>query len=51
MIAVLAVWAIFSLAAALAQWLLIRLGAVSDLTLAFGDRRVGGALLIAAELY
>jgi predicted metal-binding membrane protein len=47
----LAVWAAFSLAAALAQWLLIRSGAVSDLTLAFGDRRVGGALLIVAGLY
>ena len=39
------------MAAALAQWLLIRNGAVSDLTLAFGDRRIGGALLIAAGLY
>lgn len=47
----LAVWAAFSLAAALAQWLLIRSGAVSELTLALGDRRVGGALLIAAGLY
>ena len=47
----LAVWAGFSALAALAQWLLVRSGAVSEMTLAFGDRRIGGALLIAAGLY
>jgi predicted metal-binding membrane protein len=47
----LAAWAAFSLAAAIAQWLLVRSGLVSELTLAFGDRRIGGALLIAAGLY
>lgn len=47
----LAIWAAFSLAAASAQWLLIRAGAVSDLSLAFGDRRIGGAFLIAAGLF
>ena len=47
----LAVWAGFSALAALAQWLLVRSGAVSELSLALGDRRVGGALLIAAGLY
>src|SRR6202041_4030641 len=47
----LATWAAFSLAAAIAQWLLVRSGLVSELTLAFGDRRMGGALLIAPGLY
>jgi predicted metal-binding membrane protein len=47
----LAVWGGFSALAALAQWLLVRSGAVSELSLALGDRRVGGALLIAAGLY
>ena len=46
-----AVWGGFSAAAALTQWLLVRAGAVSELSLAIGDRRVGGALLIAAGLY
>ncbi len=44
-------WAAFSLAAACAQLLLIRSGVISELTLAFGDRRIAGALLIAAGLY
>ena len=47
----LATWAAFSLAAAIAQWVLIRTGFVSEMTLAFGDWRIGGALLIAAGLY
>jgi predicted metal-binding membrane protein len=47
----LAAWAAFSLVAAIGQWLLVRSGLVSELTLAFGDRRIGGALLIAAGLY
>ena len=46
--AYLAVWGGFS---ALAQWLLARSGAVSEISLALGSRRVGGALLIAAGLY
>ena len=47
----LAVWGGFSALARLAQWLLVRTGAVSDITLAFGNQRIGGALLIAAGLY
>jgi len=46
-----AVWGGFSALAALAQWLLVRSGIVSEVTLAFGDRRIVGALLIAAGLY
>ncbi len=41
----------FSALAALAQWQLVRSGAVSEINLAFGDQRVCGALLIAAGLY
>jgi predicted metal-binding membrane protein len=47
----LTVWGGFSVIAALAQWLLVRSGAVSELGLTFGDRRIGGALLIVAGLY
>ena len=47
----LATWAAFSLVAAVAQWLLIRTGFVSEMTLAFGNWRIGGALMIAAGLY
>ena len=47
----LAVWAVFSALATFAQWLLVRSGAVSEMTLAFGDRRIGGFLLVAAGLY
>ncbi len=47
----LAVWAGFSALATVAQWLLVRSGAVSEMTLAFGNQRIGGALLIAAGLY
>ena len=47
----LAVWGGFSALAALAQWLLVRSGAVSEISLAFGNQRIGGALLVAAGLY
>ena len=47
----LAVWGGFSAVAALIQWALARSGAISDMGLAFGDRRVAGALLVAAGLY
>ena len=47
----LAVWAGFSALAALAQWLLVLSGAISQLTLAFGGQRIGGVFLIAAGLY
>ena len=47
----LAVWAGFSAPAALVQWALVRSGAISDMGLAFGDARIGGALLMAAGLY
>src|SRR5579872_2506340 len=47
----LAVWAAFSAIAALAQWELVRSGVVSAATLAFGDKRIAGALLIVAGLY
>ena len=49
--AYLTVWGGFSALAALAQWQLVRSGAVSEINLAFGDQRVCGALLIAAGLY
>jgi predicted metal-binding membrane protein len=47
----LAVWGGFSALAAFAQWLLVRSGAISEMGLAFGNQRIGGALLIAAGLY
>jgi len=47
----LAVWGGFSALAALVQWALVRSGTISDMGLAFGDRRIGGALLMAAALY
>ena len=47
----LAIWAAFSLLAAIAQALLVSSGAVSATSLALGDRRIAGALLIAAGLY
>jgi predicted metal-binding membrane protein len=46
----LAVWAGFSALATVAQWLLVRSGVVSEMTLAFGNQRIGGCLLIAAGL-
>jgi predicted metal-binding membrane protein len=49
--AYLAVWGGFSVLAALAQCLLVRSGAVSEINLAFGNQRVCGTLLIAAGLY
>jgi predicted metal-binding membrane protein len=47
----LAVWGGFSGLAALVQWALVRSGAISDMGLAFGDKRIGGALLMSAGLY
>ena len=49
--AYLTVWCGFSVLASLAQWQLLRSGAVSEINLAFGNQRVCGALLIAAGLY
>ena len=46
-----AVWALFSLAAALLQALLVSAGTVSAMALAIGDRGLAGALLILAGLY
>lgn len=46
-----AVWAGFSVIAAFVQWGLARSGVIADMGLAFGDRRIAGALLIAAGLY
>ena len=48
--AYLAVWGGFSVLAALAQWLLVRSGTVSEINLAFGDERVR-CVSIAAGLY
>ena len=45
------VWAGFSFVAALTQWGLVLSGAISQLGLNFGDRRIGGLLLIAAGLF
>src|SRR5260370_15135562 len=47
----LAVWGGFSALAALAQWLLVRSGVISELSLAIGERRVGRALVAAAGLH
>lgn len=47
----LCVWAGFSTLAAVAQFLLVRYGIASEASLAIGDRRLGGALLILAGLY
>jgi predicted metal-binding membrane protein len=47
----LAIWAGFSVTAAVAQYLLVRFGVASEATLAIGDRRLGGMLLILAGLY
>ena len=41
----LAVWGVFSALAALVQWLLVRSGAVSEMTLTLGNQRVAGARL------
>ncbi|MBA3896687.1 MAG: DUF2182 domain-containing protein [Sphingomonadaceae bacterium] len=46
-----AVWTAASLVAALAQQSLVARGALGPMTLALGDRRIAGALLIAAGLY
>jgi predicted metal-binding membrane protein len=46
-----AIWAGFSLLAALLQAALVATGAVSAMALAFGDRRLAGALMLVAGLY
>jgi len=47
----LALWTLFALAATGAQWALSGFHLLSDATMAVGDRRIGGALLIGAGLY
>jgi predicted metal-binding membrane protein len=47
----LTVWAAFSLVATAAQLFLAGIGLVDGASLAFGDRHVAGALLVAAALY
>jgi predicted metal-binding membrane protein len=47
----LALWGGFSLVAAVAQWVLIRLAVVSETSLALGPPRLAGALLVLAGLY
>lgn len=47
----LAVWAVFSLAATIAQILLSRAGLIDATSLAIGGRHIAGGLLIAAALY
>ena len=49
--AYLGIWAGFSLVAALGQFLLVRFGLASQATLAIGDRRILGVLLVLAGLY
>ena len=49
--AYLAIWALFSLAAALLQAVLVDAGVASAMELALGDRRVAGLLLALAGLY
>lgn len=51
LVAYLGVWAGFSIIAALAQFLLVRFGAASELHDAIGDRRTMGVLLVLAGLY
>lgn len=46
-----AVWTLFSLVATLVQWALSGAQLLSDTTMALGNARIGGALLIAAGLY
>lgn len=50
-LAYLAVWLLFSLAAAIAQAWLVSSGAMSAMALAVGDRRLAGAILLLAGLY
>jgi predicted metal-binding membrane protein len=49
--AYLGIWALFSAAAALAQALAVSSGVVSEMSLAVGDLRLAGALLLLAGLY
>ncbi len=46
-----AVWALFSLVATFVQWALSGAQLLSDTTMALGNARIGGALLVAAGLY
>ena len=46
-----AVWTLFSLVATLVQWALSGAQLLSDTTMALGNARIGGALLVAAGLY
>jgi predicted metal-binding membrane protein len=46
-----AIWAAFSLLAVLLQAMLVASGLVSDMALAFGDRRIAGGVLLLAGLY
>jgi predicted metal-binding membrane protein len=50
-LAYLAIWTLFSVAAATAQAALVSAGIVSAMTLAVGDMRLAGALLLLAGLY
>ena len=49
--AYLAIWAAFSVTAALAQFLLVRFGVASQADVAIGDKRIMGLLLILAGVY
>jgi predicted metal-binding membrane protein len=49
--AYLGIWAGFSLIAALAQFLLVRFGVASQASLAIGDKRIMGVVLVLAGLY
>ncbi len=51
LVAYLGVWAGFSVVAAVAQFLLVRFGVVSELHAVVGDRRMMGVLLVLAGLY
>ncbi len=46
-----AVWTLFSLVATLVQWALSGAQLLSDTTMALGNARIGGALLVVAGLY
>ncbi len=47
----LVLWTVFALLATLAQWTLSHFQLLSDSTMAIGNNRIGGALLIAAGAY
>ena len=46
-----ALWSVFAVIATSLQWALSGLHVVSDVTMAVGDRRIGGALLLVTGLY